>query len=58
MELIECTKKGAKGYKNGKSGTCHIGQEAKQRAIRDEKKKKAKAWKKSPRPLPEKPIKK
>ena len=40
--ITECEKNGVPGYKNGEEGICHIGMEAKQRAIRDEKKEKVK----------------
>jgi hypothetical protein len=51
MAILKCKKKGVDGWKNGESGICHIGIEAKQRAIRDEKKEKAKKWKEKPRPI-------
>lgn len=44
MEILECKKKGVSGWKNGTKGKCHIGIEGKQRAIRSQKKKKAKVW--------------
>lgn len=57
MNILECEKKGVKGWKCGEDGTCYLGMDAKQRAIRDQKRKKAKEWAKNPRPLPKKFLK-
>ena len=56
-EIIECTKNGVKGWKHREDGICHIGLEAKQRAIRDEKTMKAENFKKVPREIKKKSLK-
>jgi len=57
MDIIECENSGVIGWKCGENGTCHIGIEAKQRAIRDQKRLKAAEWKENPKPLPAKKAK-
>lgn len=50
--ITECQNNGVKGWKYGKSGFCHIGTEAKQRAIREQKEEMARAFVENPREIP------
>jgi len=47
--LIECEKRGVKGWKCGQEGICFIGFDAKQKALASDSEKKAAEWRKSPK---------